>query len=84
MGTRRSADAIRSSAIALIMSMAACDKPLPKVMIPDPGETLSVSIILYDDAGDKVLSQCIVKDGRTVREIHDCLTPHERSEIASA
>ncbi|WP_406698698.1 hypothetical protein V5E97_07400 [Singulisphaera sp. Ch08] len=41
-----------------------------------------MSIILYNDSGDQIVSQCVVKDRVTVQQIYDCLIPHEHSKIA--
>lgn len=52
-------------------------------MIPTPAETTSVTIILYDDSGQKTVAEGIVSDQTTIRPIYDCLVPNESSTIAA-
>jgi hypothetical protein len=64
--------------IALTLLVTACNTWSPNSAIPEVGETLTVSVILYDDeASGRIVSQCTVKDSLIVREIHDSLTPSE-------
>ncbi len=83
MKTRYRAGAVGATAAVLILFIVVRDEMRSTDPIPSPEEISSVSLILYDDLGDQLVSQRIIEDKNTIRVIHDCLIPNERSQNAA-
>ena len=63
---------------------ASCNRPGPEAALPYTGETDAISVVLYDENSGNISGECAVADSRTIREIIDCLTPFEESDLAEA
>jgi len=77
------ADPMTSPLAVLFLIVTGCGKPLPKASIPELGEIVSMSIILYDETDSKIICQGIVKDRNHIEEIRECLVPNEYSKDAA-
>jgi hypothetical protein len=72
---------LRCAVLALIGATSGCSgASVPDQVLPYTGETESVSITLYNDAGNAVVSDCVIDDARKIREIIDCMTPYMEVE----
>ena len=80
--SRRSTGPALWACLVLPLAVAACGGPSIEGTIPNPAETQSVSIIVYNLYGTEVVGRRVVEDEPTIREIYGRLTPYELSEFA--
>lgn len=70
------------TAALLAILATGCQRPSDTVPMPDKPDTSSASVVLYDESGVNVVSQCLIEDAATIRKIQERLSPAERSEAA--
>jgi hypothetical protein len=66
---------------ALSLVLAGCNQVPPASAIPEPAATTSLSIILFDESGSNTVCRSSVVDAKTIRDIHELVSPAERSQI---
>ena len=71
---------------ALMLGMGACSQSASEQPIPKYTNTKAIYIILYDGDGPRttIVSKCNITNGSDIRDILDCLTPCEHTELADS
>jgi hypothetical protein len=74
---------LRLVCIGAVLSLTEGCGASSRAALPDAAETRSVHVVLMDDFGVKIVSDCTVHDPQTIRGLIDCVTPNEESEFAA-